>query len=41
VVLTPMMDVAAPLVILALTTLASLLGVWHVLRVDAGRVLEG
>lgn len=41
VVLTPMMDVAAPTVILALTTLASLLGVWHVLRVDAGRVLEG
>jgi putative ABC transport system permease protein len=41
VVLTPTLDMAAPALIFLLTTLASLLGVWHVLRVDAGRVLEG
>lgn len=41
VVLTPEILWAAPLAILALTTVASVLGVVHALRVDPGAVLEG
>lgn len=41
VLLTPEVTWAAPVVIFLITTLASLLGVAHATRVDAGRVLEG
>jgi hypothetical protein len=32
---------AAPIIVFALTSLASTLGIVHAARVDAGRVLEG
>lgn len=41
VVLTDELTWAAPLTIFVVTTLASLLGVGHAMRVDAGKVLEG
>lgn len=41
VVLTPEIQWGAPVVVLVLASLASILGVVHATRVDAGRVLEG
>lgn len=41
VLLTPQILWGAPIAILLLTTLASIAGVVHAMRVDAGRVLEG
>jgi putative ABC transport system permease protein len=41
VVLTPELQWGAPLVVFLLASLASILGVVHATRVDAGRVLEG
>lgn len=41
VVLTPLIELGAPLITLVVVTLASLLGLVHVLRVDPGRALEG
>ena len=40
VVLTPQILIATPIAIAILTTLASMLGVAHAMRVDASRVLE-
>jgi putative ABC transport system permease protein len=39
--LTPQILWGAPVVVFVLTTIASMLGVAHAMRVDAGRVLEG
>jgi putative ABC transport system permease protein len=41
VVITPTIELAAPLVTLLVVTLASLLGLRHVLRIDPARALEG
>jgi putative ABC transport system permease protein len=41
VLITPMIEVVAPLATLAIVTLASILGVNHVMRVDPARALEG
>lgn len=41
VLLTPQILWGAPIAVLLMTTLASILGVVHAMRVDAGRVLEG
>jgi len=41
VVITDTISYAAPMVTLAVVSLASLLGLWHVQRVDPGRALEG
>jgi putative ABC transport system permease protein len=41
VLLTPQILWGAPIAVLLMTTLASILGVAHAMRVDAGRVLEG
>ncbi len=41
VVITPMISVAAPAITLLIVTLASILGLVHVMRVDPSRALEG